>query len=162
MRHAHTLIEMVMAMVVISIIAASFAPIANAVADGYASSSSAREATERTAYAIDRVVRLLRETPEGATAGVPDITRAETDAVEFGDGRAVALVAGNLELTSGSGVTAVLCRDVDVFRIDYLGDDGITDTSSNPEDTRRYMVRLGTGGLELRSSAYVRIAMVTP
>ena len=162
MRRGHTLVEMVMAILVLSIIAAATAPIANGVADGYAASSSARVATERAAYAIDRVVRLLRETPEGATAGEPDITRAEVDAVEFGDGRGLALVAGDLELTSASGVAAVLCRDVDEFRIEYLGDDGLTDTSSSPQDTRRYIVRLATGGLELRSSAYVRIAMVEP
>jgi len=159
-RRGMTILEVTVSVLILSVIAAVLAPIANAAADSYAAASAARNATERASFSIDRVVRFLRETPEGANPFEAGIVVAQVDAIELTDGSRIELSGSDLQITSAGGlVTRALCRDVDTFEITYLGADGVTDTSLTPALTTRCYVTISTGGLELRSSVFIRVTM---
>lgn len=163
MRRGMTILEVTVSVMVLSIIAAVLAPIANAAADSYAAASAARNATERAAFAIDRVVRIIRESPEGANPFEAGITIAQSDLVGFIDGSRIELVGSDLQITSAGGaVNSPLCREVDDFQVTYLGADGITDTSATPELTTRCFITISTGGMELRSTVFIRVTMGAP
>lgn len=158
-RRAFTILEMAVTVIVLSIIAASILPVLNASTNAYANAASVRDATEHAAFAMDRCVRMLRETPDDAQAGTPDITRAEASAIEFGDGNGVELDEGTLWQLSPGSPRVPLCRDVTEFQIDYLGADGVTDTMASPSETKRYGLKLVTGGIELRCAAFIRVTI---
>ncbi len=157
-----TLLELVAAMTVISVVAAVLLPVINGAADGYASAVSTRRAVEAVAFATDRAVRLLRETPEGATPGTVGIASSSADAVRFTDGRGLRRVGDTLEVLDETGAAAVLCRGVSAFEIGYFGDNGTTPTMGTPTATQRYTVRLAASGAELRAVAFIRVRTVTP
>lgn len=160
---AFTLVELVATMVVVSVLAAASAPLILRAADAYADASSQRESAERLGLAMDRAVRMLREAP-----GVPadpdavDIAAAEAQRVELGDGASLELVGSTLRLTTSDGQTAPLARNVASFNLEYLGDDGETDTSDEPQSTRRINITIGVDGMELRASVFLRAARPEP
>ena len=151
-----------MSIVIVAIIAAVVVPVTASLGDAYAASANTREAVEDAGYALDRVVRLLREAPEGQAGGRVGFVRAGPQAVEFTDNRAVELIDTDLVLTDENGVRGVLCRQVSAFEIGYLASDGVTDCSATPEETRRFTVRLVVRGVELRGAAFARVTIVQP
>ncbi len=161
-RRGLTLLEVTLSMVIIAVIAAIVVPVTASLGDAYASAADTREAAEDAAYALDRVVRLLREAPESGVPGQIGFARVESSAVEFTDNRAVELIDTDLVLTDASGVQGILCRQVAAFEIGYLAADGATETAATPEETRRFTVRLVARGVELRGAAFARVTIVQP
>lgn len=100
-------------------------------------------------------MRLLREAEGAATPGQLDIAVADPGHVEFADGRGLELQGSDLMLLSAS-VAAPICRDVDAFVIEYLADDGVTDTASAPQNTQRFNVTITSGDITLSVSAFAR------
>lgn|GEM_PF-732822 len=161
-RRGLTLLEVTLSIVIVAVIAAIVVPVTASLGDAYAASADTREAAEDAGFALDRVVRLLREAPEGEAGGQVGFVRADSDAVEFTDNRAVELIDADLVLTDENGVQGVLCRQVSAFEIGYLASDGVTDCSATPEETRRFTVRLVVRGVELRGTAFARVTIVQP
>ncbi len=161
-RRGLTLLEVTLSIVIVGVIAAIVVPVTASLGDAYASAADTREAAEDAGFALDRVVRLLREVPEGSAGGQVGIVRADADAVEFTDNRGVELSGSDLVLTDEFGVQGVLCRQVTAFEIGYLAADGVTDCSATPEQTRRFTVRLVVRGVELRGVAFARVTIVQP
>ena len=155
-----SLVEVVMTITVLAVVAGVTFPVMNAAGDVYSAASDARDASDSCAFAIDRVVRLVRECPSGESAGEVGIATASAGEIAFTDGRSVRLDGDTLVYEDGEGLSSPLCRGVEAFELTYLGDDGETDTSSSAEQTRRVGVMLRASGFELRSAAFIRIGMV--
>lgn len=153
---AFTLVELTVTVVVMGIVAALLIPVIHGAADAYASSVSTRQISERVAYAMERTLRLLRDVPLGASDGTVGISAAADDGITFSDGRSLRLESGSLILTD-SGVEAPLCREVQIFEITYLSNDGMTSTISTPTSTQRFNVTIKSGNFELRGSAFARV-----
>jgi type II secretory pathway pseudopilin PulG len=161
-RRAFTLVEATAAIIIISSISAVIVPVIFSAGDAYANSSSVRRTAEKGAYAMERVVRLLRDTPAGTTRGTVDISIANAAQVRFGDGRGVELTGTTLVLRDTSGGLSTLCDNVSAFTLAYIGDDGSTNTAGTPTTTQRFNITIVTDGFELRSSALARVRVVDP
>ena len=162
MRRAFSMLEMVVAVVVLAIVAAVLLPVINGATDAYASSASAREGSERLAYAMDRMARLLRDWPAGDTGST--VASAKFDAsgvIVFSDGRGLVLSGSDLLLLDTDGSTSVLCRDVTTFELGLLKSDGVSDAASDPTLTQRVNITLGTKSAELRSTVFLRARAVS-
>lgn len=153
-----SLLETVLALVVVGVVSASVAPLVSAMTDTTRDAMATRDAADQAAFALDRVVRLLRETPVGDEGGV-GIVAAEAQHMTLSDGRSIALLGSELVLTDALGRSGVLCQNVQEFELTYLGGDGVTDTSATPEQTRRVVVRLAVGGLTLAGCACPRVTL---
>jgi prepilin-type N-terminal cleavage/methylation domain-containing protein len=161
-RRAFTLIEAIAAIVILSLISAIIVPVIFSAGDAYANSASTRRTAEKGAYAMERVVRLLRDTPASATRGKVDVTIANPSQVRFGDGHGVELTGTTLSLRDTSGALSTLCDNVSNFTIAYIGNDGTSNTAGTPANTQRYNITIVTDGFELRSSALARIRVIDP
>lgn len=151
-----TLLEMTASITVLAIIAVAVLPVIASSADAYASAARTRRDTERVAFAAERCLRLLREAQAGAAAGELDIAVASPDHVQFSDGRGFRLDGADLVLIMPGEPDAPICRDVDTLQIQYLGADGVTDTSVTPNATHRFHVAIGSGDVALSISAFAR------
>jgi hypothetical protein len=157
-----TLLEMTAAVTVLAVIAGALTPVIHAAADVYARSVSTRTAAENTAFAMERVVRMLRDTPSGDAPGSLGLSSAAPEAITFSDGRSLALAGSDLLMSNEDGQTAPLCRHVETFQITYLADDGSTSVAGAPASTHRYLVVLKSAGVELRACVFPRVRMIQP
>ncbi len=151
-----TLLELVASILIMSVISASVFPVIASAADAYASATRARKDTERIAFALERCIRLLREAEGTTPVGGLDITTAQTDRIVFADGRGLSLSGTDLYYLESGQPDSPLCRDVTLFRIDYISDDGIKDAIGDPTTTQRFNITLTTGGMTLTGSAFAR------
>jgi prepilin-type N-terminal cleavage/methylation domain-containing protein len=156
-RRGFTLIEATLTIIIIGIVAAVAMPVIVGAGDAYAYSAATRRTAEKGAYAIERVVRLLRDAPAGVLRGTVDLAQATPTLVRFGDGRGVELSGTTLSLRAADGTLSTLCDGVQAFTLEYLGADGVTDTSATPEDTQRFNITVRVGSFELRSAALARV-----
>ncbi|MFI4896545.1 MAG: type II secretion system protein [Phycisphaerales bacterium JB059] len=155
-RSGLTLIELIAAITIMSVISVAGFPVIASAADGYASATRTRERTERIAFALDRCVRLLREATGSDPAGALDLASAAPDRVVFADGRGLGLSGTTLVYLEAGKADAPLCRDVTAFEITYLGSDGVTSTIGAPETTQRFNVSITADGLTLTGAAFAR------
>lgn len=152
-----TLVELLASIVVLAIIGAVVLPLVATATSRYRIATDQRAAVERVAYALDRVVRLIREAPAGP-GGTLDLASASADALRFGDGRGIEMASGDLVLRLPDGTTGVLCPDVDVVELRYIAADGVTDVgATDPARAWRVEVRLGAAGVELIAAAFPRV-----
>jgi prepilin-type N-terminal cleavage/methylation domain-containing protein len=156
-RGAFTLLELVAAVLVLSIISAVLMPVLSSASESYTTTRSIRTSTEQAAYALDRVARIIRQAPIGAgDAGVGILTATSTS-LEFTDGTGFELNNGALEmLVSGTG-NAKLCPNVDDLSIQYFADDGITSTLTAPTITHRICVTITSGDLRMSVVVHPRV-----
>ncbi|MEZ6243506.1 MAG: type II secretion system protein [Phycisphaerales bacterium] len=155
-RRAMTLLEMTAAITVLAIISVAVLPVIASSADAYASAAQTRRETERIAFAAERCQRLLREAQAGAVAGELDVGVATPDQILFTDGRGLRLDGTDLVLVMPGEPDAPICRGVDTFQIQYLGSDGVTDTSATPNATFRFNVTVASGDVSLSITAFAR------
>lgn len=161
-KRGFTLIELMTAITVLAVIAAVLLPVLDGAAEGYTSAATLRESAERTGYAMDRCLQVLRECPAGSTAGTLDITTAQPSMVTFGDGHGIELTGGELYLRDSATSASVLCRGVTAFTLSYVGSDGITNTAASPANTHRIYVSITAGGVSLNAGAFPRVLVVKP
>jgi len=160
---AFTLIELIASMVVLGVIASVAGPLIGAAADSFVASAEHRDAAERVSHAMNRVVRLLRAAPPTAPgSGQPDIAVATSSNVEFADGSELELIGTTLWLTPAGGAASPLCTGVTTFDISYRSEFGDNDTMATPEQTQHFKIVIASGGQELRSAAFIRIATGSP
>lgn len=153
---AFTMLEAVVSITVVALIAVTVLPLMTSAGDAYATASTTRKTAENVAYAMDRIVAMLRDTPAGAVTGTVGISTAAASNVVFTDGRALSLSGTDLMLTAG-GQSTVLLRNVTTFSLSYLGQTGMISTAASPTTTWNYRITLVAGGFELRSAACIRI-----
>jgi type II secretory pathway pseudopilin PulG len=153
---------MLTAIVILSIIAAMVMPVIAGASDAYARATATRRTAERAAYAMERIVRMLRDVPEGASHGTVGISLAQASRVRFTDNRELELTGGSLYQTDASGHRVVLCAGVDALTIGYLAQDGVTSTLASPSTTQRFNVSITVGGFDLRTAAMARVRVVNP
>lgn len=163
-RAGFTLVEMTLAIVVMGIIAVSVLPVINGMTESYTGAVDLRREVDRSTYAMERVVRQLREVPKGATAGTVGLTTATATRCVFSDGRAIEWTGTTLYLTpptSVGGGQKILATNVTDFAIEYRNQSD-ADTIGTPNATQRFVVRMVAGGVELRSVAFARVRAVAP
>lgn len=159
---AFTLVEVTMTVVILGIVSASVVPIVFTAGDAYANAASVRRTAEKTAYAMERAVRMLRDTPEGAVRGTVDLSIAGASQVRFGSGKGIELSGTTLYERATDGTLSPLCDNVSSFVVQYLANDGVTSTAATPSTTQRYNITIVCDTFELRSSAFARVRVVDP
>lgn len=160
--HAFTLLEAALAMTVLSVLAAVLSPMMLAASQSYATAFRVREATEQSAYAMDRVVRMLRETPISQTS--PDllaIVQASPSMIQFESGHRIELIDDTLMMTGSDAISGSLCQQVDIFEILSIDSDGQTPVS-DATHAHSFRIRLRAAGLELSSVVFPRVRMGDP
>ena len=156
---AFTLVELLGVIVIFSVLAGVISPVVLEAAGAHRRAATQRDAAQRAGYALERIVRLLRETPPMQPGEPsPGLAGAETERVERIDGAEVELIGSTLWLTPAGGDAAPLCQGVEAFELGYLGADGVTDTRATPEATQRVTVRIVVDGFVLRTAVFLRIA----
>jgi prepilin-type N-terminal cleavage/methylation domain-containing protein len=159
---AFTLLEALIAIMVVGVVAALAFPLLHTSSSGLASATSAARTIDRCAYAIDRITRELREGEVNPTTGAMLLQTADVDAVRFLSGRGLELDGDTLFVHDDAGTRAPLVDGVESFVVRYLGQDGRTDTRLTPASTQRFEVELRVGGLTLATAAVPRARMVAP
>jgi type II secretory pathway pseudopilin PulG len=105
------MLEMVASIVITGIIAVTVLPLINGAVDAQSKAAAVRVETENLAFAMERMVRTLRDAPEGTTNGTVGITSASTSSIALSDGRQFSLGSGEVTMRAG-GTSATLCRGV--------------------------------------------------
>lgn len=160
--HGFTLVEALVAIMVVGVIAALAFPLLHSSANNLAASTSVARTIDRCSFAIDRITRELREGEVDGITGEMLLQRADVDHVRFVSGKGIELDAGVLYLHDDVGTRAVLVSGVENFVVRYIGQDGVTDTRLTPALTQRFEVELRVGGLTLTTAALPRAKMVAP
>lgn len=155
-RRAYTLVECVCAITVISVTAAVVLPVVCGATTSYVNAAAARDVSEDAAYAMDRCLAMLRDTPPSATIGRLAVSSASAAGVTFSDGRSLSFTGGVLTLTDAEGASAPLLRGVEAFTLELWAQDGTTSTLADPETTWIYGVTIRKSGFELRGRAFAR------
>lgn len=156
--NAMTLLEAVLAMTIISIIAGILTPMLVAASDHYAAAANTRQSFEQSASAMDRIVRLLRETPlDDANPNHLGFQTAQPTAFQFEDGAGVHRSGDLLIMTDSSGLQGTLSDGVEEFEILYIDADGITQLATDPHLAHTYRIRLRARGVELRTVVFPRV-----
>ena len=153
-RRAFTIVELVAAMVVMSVIAGVITPVIVSATDHYAASRDLRTTVDDGAFAIDAMVRIVREAPAAPSGGL-DLEAAGADAFIPSGGRGFRLVDDTIELVTESG-QAPLARGVESLRIVYLLDDGVT-PAATPAEAHRVHISMEIRGLRLGAVAFPRV-----
>lgn len=159
-RRAMTLLEMMAAVLILSIAATAALPIIDAASRTYTESARTRTETARLRYAVDRITRVLRQAPMGEVIGTLGIERFGDGLIEFTDGTGVQLEGDTLLLLDGDLDDAILLMGVSVFEIVALADDGSTTLApAAAAEADRFRLRLATPATELRTIVYPRVRM---
>lgn len=156
-RRAFTLIELLAAITVMSIISVTLMPVISSATESYIVSRQIRSSTERAGFALDRITRIARQAPIGAGDSGVGIQTAGVDSVEFTDGTGVRLLGTTLEMLVPGRNPVPLCFDVSSFAIQYLADDGLTNTSLSPTLTHRLVFTIATENVELAVLVHPRV-----
>ncbi len=149
-----TLLEVMAAVVVLSIIVVVVFPVVQTLLSSHAAGVSERRGIDRASYAIDRVVREIREIGID-DAGAAELTTMNTDELIESTGAGVRLDGTDLVLVDTSGDAHLLCEDVTEFTLAYIAADGETVTADLSE-VWTVRVTLAAGAVELRSVAFIR------
>jgi len=155
--HAFTLLELMAAIVVMSIISVVLLPVLTSASESYTTTREVRARTEHMAFALDRIARMIRQAPIGADDSGVGIQTATANSVVFADGTGIELSSGQLELVVPGESNALLCDGVDSLSIQYFANDGITSTLATPTDTHRISVTLTSGQLTMSVVAHPRV-----
>lgn len=149
-----TLLELILAMIVMGVIGAAVTPVIVASTDSYATARSLANHSQAAQFAIDRVIRCLREAPAGTTTRLSLETSSGT-VLEFTDGNGIQLNGTTLELITPLG-NAPIARDVTELTIEYIDDDGIT-VVDDPANAHRIRVTFAIDSHSLVLIAFPRV-----
>lgn len=153
-RRAFSLLELVLSMVVVSVIAGVITPIMMSATDAYAASNQARQATDDATFAVNTLVRMIREAPAGEDTPL-GIASASDEHIIFSNDHGFRLNADTLERVTPD-LVAPLVRDVESFSIEYLAADGRT-TALTPDQAHRVHFTLQIRGVTVTAAAFPRV-----
>lgn len=147
-----TLVEVVAAMVVLSIAAGFAAPLMLELSRSVSAQREQRERVWSADHALERVTGLLRAAPESAPEG-SGVVDATAGSFELHYGTGVRLEGGTLMLTNASGEWPIV-EGVGSFEISLHGPDGVVDMTDAPLEAWSASVTLdlGDGALATRVS----------
>lgn len=151
-----TLVELIVAMTIMSVIAVVVMPVIVSSTDSYASARAARGTTERVVYAIERFGRLVREAPFDEDAGGLGVTSASVSSLIFDDGTGIRVSGSALEMLAPDGDWVTLCADVDRARLTYFDEGGEPMVFIAPGSIRRVGLSIESGGFTLSGYAFAR------
>lgn len=152
-----TLLELLAAVLVMSVISAVLLPVITSASESYTTTRDVRNRTEKVANALDRVSRMIREAPIGEGDVGIGISQATASAIEFSDGNGFQLESSRLMLLVPNVGSVLLCSNVDEVVVQYLAEDGITSTMTNPTSTHRFVVTITSGQLEMSTVVHPRV-----
>jgi prepilin-type N-terminal cleavage/methylation domain-containing protein len=152
-----TLLELLAAVVVMSVISVTLMPIIGGASESYVSARDVRTSTESVANALDRITRIVRKAPIGSGNTGVDVASSSVTSVAFSDGTGVQLVGTTLEMLVVGGGAVPLCFDVDSFTIDFIGADGVVDTSLTPTQTHRFGFTILSNNVEMSVIVHPRV-----
>jgi prepilin-type N-terminal cleavage/methylation domain-containing protein len=155
-RRGFTMIECVCAITVLAAVASVVLPVVSGATSAYAAATRARDVSENTAYALDRVLLLLRDTPIRTSDATADLAAVSATHAILRDGRGIRLDGTTLLLVAPDGTTAPLLRGVEAFEIGAFIQNGTASSLSTPGLTWIYTVRLRISGFEVRGRAFIR------
>lgn len=156
-QHGFTLIELLAAILVMSIISVTLMPVIASASESYIVARQVVGSTERAAFAIERITRIVRQAPIGPSDEGVGIANATTTSVEFTDQTGVQLVGTQLEMLVAGADPVPLCFNVESFEIRYIGADGLTNTILDPTNTHRIEFMITTQGTQLSVLAHPRV-----
>lgn len=156
-RRAFTMLEMIAAVIVMSIIAAVITPVISSASEHYTTTRQIRTQTEQMAFAVDRMARMLRQAPIGSGGSGVGISSATASSITFSDGTGFLLDSGRIEMLVPGQSNALLCPDIDTMIIEYLASNGVTSTLATPELTHRVAVTLTSGDLRMSILIFPRV-----
>lgn len=154
------MVETVISLVVIGVIAGVSMPLISSAADNAVVARRVRRSADGTTFALERVVRLLRDCPGSSTT--LSITAATASSVTFNNGKRVYLSGTNLMLVESPGNEAILASDVSSFVIQYLADNGTTSTLATPTTTARFNITVIKDSVEFQASVFPRCRAGVP
>ncbi|MCA9294782.1 MAG: type II secretion system protein [Phycisphaerales bacterium] len=166
-RRAYTIIELIAVIVIISTISSVVGSIVSRASAMYADASAQREAQERHSFALERLVRALREAaPLVGSTGTPGLVTGESDRCVFEDGTTFELSGTDLLMTPAGGTSGVLARDISAFELTYVGEDGNTALNFLGGDTldmtRTIWIHLQSNDADTRTVVYLRASLGAP
>lgn len=114
-----TLVELIVAMVVLTALATVASGLVLTMADSYYDVATTAQLHAELSVAMDRAVRELRQIPFDADAGgvAADIDAVTATSITWDDDYSLTLVGDNLMLTIDGGAAAVLMADVTTFEV---------------------------------------------
>lgn len=156
-RRALTLLEVLAAIVVMSVISVVLMPVVTSASESYTVTRDVRARTERVGYALDRISRIVRQAPIGVGDGGIGVVTATNRSVAFSDGTGFGLNGSTLEMLVPGTDAQPLCQGVDELEILYLDDDGVTSSLAVPTNTHRFVVTVTSGDLVMSVVIHPRI-----
>lgn len=156
-RRGFTLLELLAAILVMSIISAVVLPVITSASESYSTTRDVRERTERMTYAIDRISRIIRQAPIGSGDAGIGIQSATSQSLVFTDGTGFDHVDNEIRMRVPGYDPATLCADIDSLEIAYFADDGVTSTLATPAETHRVVVTLTNNELRMSIVAHPRV-----
>lgn len=127
-RRAFTLVEVMVTVTVLSILGSVTLPLLHGATVNYAEMRRAQRASGHLVYAIDRVVRTVRELNEDADTGAIALDDLSPTSIRATAGPVIQLQGGLLTLTEAGGSAQTICVDVERFEVRYFDAQG-TDTT---------------------------------
>lgn len=156
-RRAVTLLELVAAITVLSIIASVIMPVIVSATESYASSRSLRSSTESLAFASDQLQRAIRSAPSGVAGTGLGVSTATNDRVVFTDGTGFELDGTDLNILVPGSDPAPVCRDVESFSISYIAQDGSSNAIGDPTNAHRIAFMIQCDGATVSGVAFPRV-----
>ncbi len=149
-----TLLEIMAAVVVLSIITVVVFPVMQTLLASHTESVSSRQDYERATFAIDRVMREIREIGID-DSGNAELTTMDSDELIEASGAGIRLSGSDLMLVDTSSVEHPLCSGVDAFTLAYIGRDGTT-TTADLAEVWTVRITLTVGDAEFGTIAFIR------
>lgn len=155
-RRGFSLLELLVATIVMSIISVVVMPVIMSSTDAYAAARDTRSDTDRVLYALERAARIVRETPFAADESGLSVQTASSTQFILTDGSGFRLSRTEFELLKPGGQASLLCDDVSRVQISYFDDSGNAMTIVNPAQVHRVNLRLESGSVVLEAYALPR------
>lgn len=144
------------AVMILGAVAVLVSPVVSSASDVFVQTMKLRQTSERVGFALERIVRMVREIEPRQAGSEVAISLAEHERLELAGGESLALVGDELRFTDADGQASPLCTNVEHFLLEYIGSDGRTDSSPVPGLTRTIRITLRASGCELRAIAFIR------
>ena len=153
-----TLVELTMSIVVLGIIAVGMLPIMAGSLSSYAAASTAEGASRDAGYAVEQLVRQIRELPAGEEPGEVGLVEVSASRLEATNGLVIERIGTELWLTRPGVDAGLLCEGVEEFTLTAFAPDGRTAPES-VSGTHRVRIELSVRGFDLVTDVFVRARM---
>ncbi len=151
-----SLLEMIVAMVVMSVISVVVMPVIVSATDSYAVARDTRAGTDRVLYALERSSRFVRESLFEADESGLAVQAATSNQFILDDGSGIRLNGSDLELINAGEQPSVLCTEVDRIQFNYYDSAGDIMALVNPQQIHRVSLRIQSGPIVLEMYAMPR------